>query len=184
MEAHSDRHAVYGAVGPGMQGEGLDSGQCLECYHRFVGKAVVMHIFGHAPASVAAHTGFGTVGIENAHSEIGHFRRENKDYAVGTHACVGTAHLYRKLLNEGGSSVGAMHINVIIAYSMHFGEQHLLSVITISGHIQSDVFYRAQSYNFSLSSSKKKSKKSLAFFRKKYLMKNIYFCVRLSVTPD
>src|SRR5206468_5938116 len=91
-------------------------------------QAVVIHILGDATDAVAAHLGFAAVGVVHAHSGIGLVGRAEEDQAIRTDAAMPVAdhpaessRVVRHRLAE------AIHVDVIIAGAVHFGETHVCS---------------------------------------------------------
>lgn len=85
---------------------------------------MVVGEFGDAADSVAAHFGFGAVGVEHSHADVGEVGGEDEDEAVGADAEVAVG----DFLGEGGG-VGyffgeAVDVDVVVADAVHLGETH------------------------------------------------------------
>ncbi len=115
-----------------MEADCLDSAEGFERDCRFVGQAVVVDVFAYAACSVATHACFRSVGIENAHPEVGNHGGAYNNDAVGSDAGVWAAHLDGKLFDLTGSRCEAIDVDVIIAQTMHLCKEYLLHSVRIS----------------------------------------------------
>jgi len=87
-----------------MQLQHLDSREGFEADFVFPANAFLIEIFPDAPACIATHHRLRTVGIENAHAEIGGFlifRLSDQHQTVTTNTGVSRAPCYRSRLRIG-----------------------------------------------------------------------------------
>ena len=120
--AHIYGGTVYLPGGIGMQRDVLDARECVEVYLRLVREVVVIDILAHTAGTVAAHHGFGAIGIENAHHEVGHLAAADEDEAIRTNARVVFAPAYGELLWILDRVEVGVDVDVVIAQTLHFGE--------------------------------------------------------------
>jgi len=110
--------------------QGEDAGAGFGGYLLFGHDAMVVGVFGHAADAVAAHLRFGTVGIEHPHPHVSLVRRHDEDETVGADAEVAVGNPYGHLLRVSDLFSEAVHIDVIVAGTMHLGEFHALSPLS------------------------------------------------------
>ena len=119
--SHIDRRLRHFPV-TDLHADRLDSSQRLDSHGGFVCQAVVIDIFGDTADPVAAHLTFGAVHIVHGHTEIRLFRRADKDQAVTADPEMITAHVDRHRLRVRNGGFRTIHIDIIIAATVHFGK--------------------------------------------------------------
>ena len=95
---------------------------CFYTDHVTLGKSVLMGIPGHAAGGIAAHFGLGSVGIEDAHPDIGHVRGTDKDQSVSAYAAMPVRNDlgdFGRIINMLGKAV---HVDIVVAAAVHLGK--------------------------------------------------------------
>lgn len=97
----------------------------LKFYLAAIRKMSFIEIFADTSACVAAHLGFGAVGIEDTHREVGSAQYRglpDKHQTIAPDACVAVAPLHRRRLRVGNGVAGGVDIDVVVAGTVHLGK--------------------------------------------------------------
>ena len=86
--------------------------------------AVIVDVLCKAADAVAAHLGFGAVGVEHAHADVGGVGWADENQAVCADAEVAAAHAHGKIGRVGDLLTKAIDVNIVVAQTMHFCEFH------------------------------------------------------------
>jgi len=108
-----------------MQAEGLDARKRVESHFGLTGQTVLVHILSDAAAGVAAHLGFRTVGVEDAHAEIRLAGRAYQHQPVASDARMGAAPRHRQLFGIRQGIYQGVDVDVVVACPLHFGKFYL-----------------------------------------------------------
>ena len=100
----------------------LDARESFEGDGRTVCQSVLIDKAAYAAAAVATHHGLRTIGIEDAHTEVGHLAAADQNQAVGTDARVRTAPTESTLGRIGDGEAVGVDVDVVIAEPFHFGK--------------------------------------------------------------
>ena len=111
--------------------DGLDAPQGFQGDGVLPGQSLVIDIFGNAPGSVPAHFPFRSIRIEHPHPEVRLVRRADADESVRPDAKTTAADEFRDFSRIGQHPVHTVHIDVIVAAAMHFGEFHFHGVFPL-----------------------------------------------------
>ena len=124
--AHVYGHRGDASVGARMEDEGLDAGESVQGDGGPVGQALVVDVLADAAGGVAAHAGLGTVGVEDAHAEVGHVRAAYQHQPVAADARVWAAPCHGEFAGVLERVTGGVYIDVVIAGSVHLRKAYLL----------------------------------------------------------
>ena len=119
-----------------MQVEHLHSRQRFEPYAPLGGYAFVVEVLAYAARGVAAHHRFRTVGVENAHGEVGIHALSGLSYqheSVAAYTRVRRTPCYCRFLWVGNLLLHRVYVDVVVACPVHLRESYRL--------FHSNVFY-------------------------------------------
>ncbi len=122
---HIDRNRLHHPVGD-VQVKHLYTGEGLKSDDSLVGQTAFVNILADTARGVAAHLGLRAIGIEHAHTEIGHLRAHDCNKAIGADAEMNVAHAAREIRKFMGGLHRGVDVNVVVTGAMHLGECYLL----------------------------------------------------------
>ncbi len=121
--AHVDLHALH-LVPNNFQREREHAVAGLDAHGIAPGQTMIEGILGDAPDSVAAHFRLAAVGVEHAHPHVGTIGRKNEDESVRADSKMPIGHFLRRRGRIAHALGKAVHIDIVIAETLHFGESH------------------------------------------------------------
>ena len=109
-----------------MEVENFDARQCQQADAAVLRQSAFVEILTDATAGVSAHHRLGSVGIENAHGEVGFGYRRTADQhqAVAADARVAVAPATGCLCRIGDGPATDVYIDIVVAAAMHLGERY------------------------------------------------------------
>ena len=147
-------HLIYIMAFVGkMQIERLHTRQRLQSYGGFTGEPFLIQILANASRRVAAHHGFRSVGIENAHREIGFYSFIGLAYqhkSVAAYASMVFAPCYCSFRRVGNGVFLCVYIYIVIASPVHLCElnrlYHFVYLFTLKNYSLSFAFAKLQQF--------------------------------------
>ena len=130
---HIDGHSSDNALTIHVEVQGLDARSGHQPDVPLVGQATLIDILADASAGIATHEPFGSIGVEDAHSEIGlgSSRTANEHQTITADAKVVTAPSNGQCLGVGNGVKRGVNKDVIIAYTVHFYKMNFLHIHSI-----------------------------------------------------
>ena len=132
QDLHRDAGAHVHADGADFSGiirmecQRLDAGKGLEGDDGLVRQALVVQVTAHTAGPIAAHPGFGPVGIEDAHREIRHVRASDQDQPVGADTRPPVAPAAGKRGRIVNGALQDIDIDIVVAQPLHFCKSDML----------------------------------------------------------